>query len=88
MLENLVYKELHDEFEELFKEYSDYNAHTNLSSIKDKDEVFQKHFIDSLRHFMRRDKFKMNIYEGENNIIRSTTTTRWMFRSDCCMIIC
>ena len=56
MLENLVYKELHDEFEELFKEYSDYNAHTNLSSIKDKDEVFQKHFIDSLAPLLILDK--------------------------------
>ncbi len=35
-------------FDKLYKLYSDYNAHTNLSSIRTKDEVYKKHFEDSL----------------------------------------
>ncbi len=59
MLEELVYKSFHDEFEKLFSEYSDYNSHTNLSSIRDKEEVFQKHFIDSLALLLVLDKLKL-----------------------------
>ncbi len=56
MLDELVYKNFHNEFEKLFSEYSDYNSHTNLSSIRDKEEVFQKHFIDSLAPLLVLDK--------------------------------
>lgn len=37
--------------------------------------IGMKHFIHSLRHFMRRDKFKMNIYEGQIDLIRNITPT-------------
>lgn len=59
MLEELVYKNFHDEFEKLFSEYSNYNSHTNLSSIRDREEVFQKHFIDSLALLLVLDKLKL-----------------------------
>ncbi len=35
-------------FEILYKLYSEFNAHTNISSITDKEEVYKKHFEDSL----------------------------------------
>lgn len=36
------------EFELLYKLYTDYNSHTNLSSIRDREGVYTKHFADSL----------------------------------------
>jgi 16S rRNA (guanine527-N7)-methyltransferase len=36
------------EFEALYDLYQEYNSHTNLSSIRDKEDVFKKHFQDSL----------------------------------------
>lgn len=38
-------------FDELYTLYEDYNSHTNLSAIRDKDEVYKKHFLDSLQIF-------------------------------------
>jgi 16S rRNA (guanine527-N7)-methyltransferase len=37
-----------NEFDELYKLYEEYNSHTNISSIREKEEVYQKHFLDSL----------------------------------------
>jgi 16S rRNA (guanine527-N7)-methyltransferase len=37
-----------DAFEALYKLYSEFNSHTNISSITDKEEVYKKHFEDSL----------------------------------------
>ena len=36
------------EFAKLYKLYEDYNSHTNISAIRDKAEVYAKHFEDSL----------------------------------------
>jgi len=36
------------QFEDLYNLYEDYNSHTNLSSIRTKDDVYKKHFLDSL----------------------------------------
>ncbi len=36
------------EFARFYELYSDYNAHTNISSIRDKEGVYSKHFVDSL----------------------------------------
>lgn len=36
------------EFELLYKLYTEYNSHTNLSSIRDREGVYSKHFVDSL----------------------------------------
>lgn len=36
------------DFEELFKLYTDFNAHTNISAISTKEDVYKKHFEDSL----------------------------------------
>lgn len=35
-------------FDKYFELYSDFNSKINISSIKDKDEVFIKHFFDSI----------------------------------------
>ncbi len=36
------------QFAKLYELYSDYNSHTNISSIRDKAGVYAKHFSDSL----------------------------------------
>ncbi len=35
-------------FDALMKLYFEYNSHTNISAIRTKDEVYEKHFLDSL----------------------------------------
>lgn len=35
-------------FEKLYELYTEFNSHTNISSITDKEEVYKKHFEDSL----------------------------------------
>ncbi|MDA0771351.1 MAG: 16S rRNA (guanine(527)-N(7))-methyltransferase RsmG [Cyanobacteria bacterium] len=42
------YPQHSDQFTKLYELYTDYNSHTNISAIKDKAEVYQKHFEDSL----------------------------------------
>ncbi|MCE2929469.1 MAG: class I SAM-dependent methyltransferase, partial [Candidatus Caenarcaniphilales bacterium] len=37
-----------DKFDKLYELYSEYNSHTNISAIRDKDSVYKKHFEDSL----------------------------------------
>ncbi len=46
-MNNLI-KEHEARFDTLYKLYSEFNAHTNISSITDKEDVYQKHFEDSL----------------------------------------
>ncbi len=45
---NDLIKEHKTSFDTLYKLYSEFNAHTNISSITDKEEVYKKHFEDSL----------------------------------------
>lgn len=45
------------EFEKLFKLYKDFNAHTNISAIREKDDVYEKHFKDALEFFTDLKKF-------------------------------
>lgn len=35
-------------FEVLYELYNEYNAHTNISAIRDQEAIYQKHFVDSL----------------------------------------
>lgn len=42
---------MNPKFDELYKLYEEYNSHTNISAIRDKDDVYQKHFKDSLLLF-------------------------------------
>lgn len=35
-------------FERFYDLYSNYNSHTNISAIRAKEDVYQKHFLDSL----------------------------------------
>jgi 16S rRNA (guanine527-N7)-methyltransferase len=42
------YPQHEKEFTKLYELYTDYNSHTNISAIKDKADVYQKHFEDSL----------------------------------------
>lgn len=42
------YLENKDKFEKLYDLYEQYNSHTNISAIRNKEDVIQKHFIDSL----------------------------------------
>ena len=44
----LVYKENIERFQALLKLYSDYNSHTNISALRDEDDIVEKHFMDSL----------------------------------------
>ena len=37
-----------DDFEKLYKLYSDFISHTNISAITSKEDVYRKHFEDSL----------------------------------------
>ncbi len=39
------------EFEELFELYKEFNAHTNISAIREKEDVYEKHFKDALEFF-------------------------------------
>ncbi len=36
------------QFEQFLSLFMEYNAHTNLSAIRDRDGIIEKHFIDSL----------------------------------------
>lgn len=36
------------QFEEFLTLFMDYNAHTNLSAIRDEEGIIEKHFVDSL----------------------------------------
>jgi 16S rRNA (guanine527-N7)-methyltransferase len=38
-----------ERFDSLYRLYLEYNTHTNISAIRDKDEVYNKHFLDSLK---------------------------------------
>ena len=44
----LLLEEFEKQFQDLYDLYQEYNSHTNLSSIRDKDDVYKKHFEDSL----------------------------------------
>ena len=44
-------------FEDFLKLFAEYNAHTNLSAIRDEDEIVEKHFVDSLYGSMVIDDF-------------------------------
>jgi 16S rRNA (guanine527-N7)-methyltransferase len=44
----LILEEFKQQFQELYELYEEYNSHTNLSSIREKDDVYKKHFWDSL----------------------------------------
>jgi 16S rRNA (guanine527-N7)-methyltransferase len=35
-------------FDDLYELYEEYNSHTNISAIRNKEEVYQKHFNDSI----------------------------------------
>ena len=39
---------MNPKFDELYKLYAEYNSHTNISAIREKEDVYQKHFRDSL----------------------------------------
>ena len=39
------------EFETLYSLYEEYNSHTNISAIRNKEEAYEKHFADSLTSF-------------------------------------
>ncbi|NQY80117.1 MAG: 16S rRNA (guanine(527)-N(7))-methyltransferase RsmG [Candidatus Caenarcaniphilales bacterium] len=39
------------EFEKLFELYKEFNAHTNISAIREKGDVYEKHFKDALEFF-------------------------------------
>lgn len=47
-IHDLIYKKFKTEFENLYSEYNNFNSHTNISAIRNKEDVFQKHFLDSL----------------------------------------
>ena len=36
------------QFEQFLSLFMEYNAHTNLSAIRDREGIIEKHFIDSL----------------------------------------
>lgn len=42
------YQTFEQQFTKLYELYTDYNSHTNISAIRDKAEVYKKHFEDSL----------------------------------------
>lgn len=50
-------KSIMNKFETFFSIYSDFNSKINVSSIKDKSDVFIKHFLDSIYPM---DYFKSN----------------------------
>lgn len=37
-----------EDFEKLYELYMEYNSHTNISAIRDKEDIYEKHFLDSL----------------------------------------
>ena len=46
---NLIYNQyMLDQLETYYNFLIDYNSHTNLTAIKSKEEVYLKHFYDSL----------------------------------------
>lgn len=36
------------QFEQFLSLFIEYNTHTNLSAIRDSDDIIEKHFVDSL----------------------------------------
>jgi 16S rRNA (guanine527-N7)-methyltransferase len=36
------------QFEQFLSLFTEYNAHTNLSAIRDREGIIEKHFLDSL----------------------------------------
>ncbi len=56
-----------EQFEKLWEVFSDWNSKINLSAIRDRDEVFEKHFEDSLlvaQFFDLNDKKLLDIGAG------------------------
>jgi 16S rRNA (guanine527-N7)-methyltransferase len=47
-------------FEILYELYSEYNSHTNISAIREKNDVFEKHFKDSIQILCHHD-FSNNV---------------------------
>lgn len=43
-----LYESKKKEFEQLLELYSEYNSHTNISALRDKEDIVAKHFLDSL----------------------------------------
>lgn len=48
---------MNPKFDQLYELYEKYNSHTNISAIRDKDGIYEKHFSDSIKIF---DHFKLN----------------------------
>lgn len=46
-----IYKEKQDKFDKLLELYQEYNSHTNISAIREPEEVIEKHFLDSLASY-------------------------------------
>ena len=44
----LLLEKYSEEFEKLCQKYLEYNSHTNISAIRMREEIFDKHFADSL----------------------------------------
>ena len=37
-----------DDFEKIYELYQGFNSYINISAIREKEEVFEKHFLDAL----------------------------------------
>lgn len=45
---NLLIQKFQTEFETLLTLYNEYNSHTNISAIRNAEDIYNKHFLDSL----------------------------------------
>lgn len=45
---NSLLEDYSQEFKALTKEYLEYNSHTNISAIRDEEQIYSKHYCDSL----------------------------------------
>jgi 16S rRNA (guanine527-N7)-methyltransferase len=52
------------DFELFYELYEEYNSHTNISSVRDKNEVYKKHFEDSLESL----KYILNFHDLAKNL--------------------
>lgn len=59
-IENLVHQDFKNEFQKFFEEYTNYNSHTNISAIRNKEDVYSKHFVDSLSILLLEEKLGLN----------------------------
>lgn len=48
-------KDHKEKFDSLYNIYAEYNSHTNISAIREKEDVYEKHFLDSLQILEHQD---------------------------------